>query len=115
MKGEFIYQNERRISELANRYFGELGQLPRFWNIKELEVCKYILSYCILNGRYIYQKSYEALKSAISEKGGKMQNKKFFEKVEEKNTDYLYFKEFMEKAESNSNFLDSYYIWFARN
>ena len=115
MKGEFMYLNERRICEIAERYFGYEGRLPRFWNIRELEVCKYILAYCILNGRYVNPESYTTLKNAIAEKGGQLQDKKFFEKVEEKEIDYMYFKEFMEKAESDSSFLDSYHVWFSRN
>ena len=53
--GEFLYENEKTISRLAEQYFGEdIGeQLPRIDDVSQMEVYKYILSYCLLTEKHI--------------------------------------------------------------
>lgn len=109
----FVYENEAQIRKLS-RLLCVDGVVKRAHDKESQKVCKFLLSYWILADGCITRKIYDKIREEILLADSSKKNIIFFEKVKEKNLDFIYFQNYMKKMEKDAKFLDTWYTWFSK-
>ncbi len=109
---DFMYENEAQVRKLS-RLLCVDGVVKRPYDKESQKVSKFLLSYWILTEGHICRKVYEKVKEEILFVDPSKENIIFFEKIMFETLDVLYFENYMQTMEKDTNFLDIWYIWFS--
>ena len=110
----FQYENGERLERLADRFFGEAGDIQKVPGIDSLKVYKYLLAYRIACKKNVNIKICEWLEERAIHLDLRKENRIFFEKVrmDVAVKDTIYFEDYMKKMEKDPGFLSEWYAYF---
>lgn len=111
----FQYENDTRLRELADQFFGKTGGIQKISGIDSVKVYMYLLAYCIAYSRSTNIEACDQLeKRAINIYKG-VENRIFFEKAKMNVAikDTIYFENYMKKMEEDPRFLSEWDKYFA--
>lgn len=107
---EFLYENEGVVKKLSSKYFEE-GESVQIDSIADLMVFQYILSYRVLSEQKINLIPLNTIKNYARRLLMTQSDKIFFEKLECRSRDLLYFQQYMKEAENNITFRLAWDKW----
>ena len=110
----FQYENSKEIRKLADRFFGENGEIKIISGIDSIKFYKYLLAYRIVYGRQVKLQTCKQLEERAFDIDFGMNNKMFFEKAQMNVSvkDIIYFEDYMRMLEKDIGFLSCWYVWF---
>ncbi len=110
---EFVYENGEKLNLLSSRILEE-GKCAKAYDEQWLNVYKYVLAYMVITRDEIGSGIIEKIRRQILEYNTKTETLVFLEKMECQPMDFLFFENYMKKAERNHEFLGTWYTWFKK-
>ncbi len=110
---DFIYQNSDKLCSLTEELLTEGKRKTEGIRKDEIEFLKFLMAFnMVYAGGKLRVKGYTSFKKAALEIDASKANRIFFEKLEMKHKDIIYFEKYLEAKCKEPAFLTYYYTFF---